>query len=92
MSVQVIVIRRADKGSGVVVIDTAEYLKRLQGEVDDPTTYRLQERDQTKIINEKVQNLALRPLKGGYIDKHLHMYRELQLLLYTFVFQRIFPL
>ena len=65
MSVQVIVIRRADKGSGVVVIDTAEYLKRLQGEVDDPTTYRLQERDQTKIINEKVQNLALRPLKGA---------------------------
>ena len=35
-----IVIRPADKGSGVVIMDTNNYLEGLKREVNDPSTYR----------------------------------------------------
>ena len=39
-----IVIRPADKGSGIVVLDRSDYLARLQDEVSDDSTYKKKKR------------------------------------------------
>ena len=69
-----IVIRPADKGSGVVVLNTKDYLERLQKVVDDSSTYRSTNTDQTQIIYRKVKSLADKLFRKGYIGKHLHKY------------------
>ena len=69
-----IVIRPADKGSGIVVMDAETYFGSLQEEVNDPSTYRSTARDQTQAVYKKVKTLADKLLKKGYIGKHLHKY------------------
>ena len=69
-----IIVRPADKGSGVVVMNTKDYWDGLNREVDDGSTYRPTEGDQTKMIYKKVKLLADRLYKQGYIGKHLHRY------------------
>ena len=69
-----IIIRPADKGSGVVIMDTTDYFEGLKREVNDPSTYRSTEKDQTQLVHAKVKSLADKLLKKGYIGKHLHKY------------------
>ena len=69
-----VVIRPADKGSGVVVMNTSDYWDKLRKEVNDSSTYRPTEGDQSKIVHKKVKQLADRMYRQGYIGKHLHRY------------------
>ena len=69
-----IVIRPADKGSGIVVMNSRDYWEKLRKEVNDSSTYKPTEGDQTQIIHKKVKTLADNLLKNGYIGKHLHKY------------------
>jgi len=43
-----------DKGSGVVILNTEDYKNRLQSEMEDGTTYRGTESDQTHTVHMKV--------------------------------------
>ena len=69
-----IVIRPADKGSGVVVGNTKDYWDKLYRELEDSSTYRPTDGDQTQKVYKKVKLLADRLYKKGYIGKHLHRY------------------
>ena len=69
-----IVIRPADKGSGIVVMNAKDYWEKLGREVNDSCTYRPTDGDQTLIVHKKVKLLADKLLKKGFIGKHLHKY------------------
>ncbi|MES9884726.1 MAG: GIY-YIG nuclease family protein [Sedimenticola sp.] len=69
-----IVIRPADKGSGVVVIDTVDYTKQLIHEVQDSDTYTRVNEDLTKQINTKVRKLVNRMYKEGSINSDVRHY------------------
>ena len=69
-----IVIRPADKGSGIVVMNAKDYWEKLRKEVDDDSTYKNTEGDQTQVISRKVKILVDNLFKKGYIGKHLHKY------------------
>ena len=69
-----IIIRPADKGSGVVVMNTEDYWDKLYKELKDSSTYRPTEGDETQKVYKKVKNLADRLYRQGYIGKHLHRY------------------
>ena len=69
-----IIIRPADKGSGVVVMNAKDYFDGLQKEVSDCSTYQPTDKDPTQAVYRKVKALADRLLKKGYIGKHLHRY------------------
>ena len=69
-----IVIRPADKGSGIVVLDRSDYLARLQDEVNDDSTYKKTNGDLTMSIQKKVKDLADRLRTRGFIGKYQHQY------------------
>ena len=65
-----IIIRPADKGSGIVVMDADEYERQLHSEMQDGSTYRSTDSDQTRAVQAKVKNLAQNMHKRGIIGKH----------------------
>ena len=48
-----IIIRPADKGAGIVVMNAVDYLDRLQREVSDSSTYTPTEKEQTNTAHKK---------------------------------------
>ena len=48
-----IVIRPADKGSGIVILDKDDYVNKLQKEMDDCDAYKKTERDTTEETMKK---------------------------------------
>ena len=55
-------------------MDTADYFKKLQHELNDLSTYQPSDKDQTNDVCKKVKTLADKLLRRGYIGKHLHKY------------------
>ena len=53
-----IVIRPADKGSGIVILDSNTYVNNLEKEVQDNSTYKEVATDLTRKIENKVKKLA----------------------------------
>ena len=49
-----IVIRPADKGSGIVVMDTHDYVTKLNDEMANNTTYKQVATDNTTTVQNKV--------------------------------------
>ncbi|CAG2190284.1 CFT1 [Mytilus edulis] len=60
-----IVIRPADKGSGIVVINKEEYFKKLEEEITNNDTYSETEQNTTHQITKKVKSLVNRMKKRG---------------------------
>ena len=60
-----IVIRPADKGSGIAIIDTDEYISKIEKELQDTTTYRQMDRDVTKEVARKVEKIVNRLHRKG---------------------------
>ena len=50
-----IIIRPADKGSGIAIIDTDEYINKIEKELQNTTTYKQMDRDITKDVAKKVE-------------------------------------
>ena len=73
-----IVIRPADKGSGIVIFDTKDYLSRLEEEMKDGHTYQATKSDQTSKIQREVKNLITSLHKRGLIGKHQEKYMIMQ--------------
>ena len=69
-----IVIRPADKGSGIVVMDTDDYLSKLNKEMEDESTYRPLSSDKTAEVHRKVTKLVNGLHQKGYIGSHQKKY------------------
>ena len=69
-----IIIRPADKGSGIVIMDTKDYLQGLEQEISDSTTYQKTTEDQTAAIQKKVKKLVSALHQKGYIGPHQRSY------------------
>ena len=74
LSDDTIVIRQADKGSGVVVLDREDYIGKLNAELKDSKTYKQTDEDLTKQINSKVRRLVNKMYKQGTISSELWQY------------------
>ncbi|CAG2211803.1 unnamed protein product [Mytilus edulis] len=69
-----IVIRPADKGSGIVVINKEEYFKKLEEEITNNDTYSETEQNTTHQITKKVKSLVNRMKKEGSISGEMKTY------------------
>ena len=69
-----IVIRPADKGSGIIIMNTKDYLSKLDQEVGDGTTYRPVEDDQTSRVHREVKKLVDGLHRKGFIGRHQRNY------------------
>ena len=69
-----IVIRPADKGSGIVVMDRDEYVRKLQSEMSDSATYEEVPGDRTRTVQNKVKKVVDTLYKKGSIDNELRRY------------------
>jgi hypothetical protein len=69
-----IVIRPADKGSGAVVVNTAEYMKELVDDMKKSHSYRETEDAGVTVAVRGVKKIADKLYKDGHIDKDLKKY------------------
>ena len=69
-----IVIRPADKGSGIVILDADQYKEELFNEMDDNKTYQKINKDPTQTIRNKVKKLVTDMYKRGSINEDLKKY------------------
>lgn len=69
-----IVIRPADKGSGVVIMDTAEYVRKLEDGMEDSDTYDAVDNDTTRGVQNKVKKVTDKLYKKGSITKDVKSY------------------
>ena len=69
-----IVIRPADKGSGIVVVDKTEYINRLHKEMTDSKSYVEIPEDLTETATKTVKKLVNKMYKEGVINKDLQQY------------------
>ena len=67
-------IRPADKGSGIVILDKDDYVNKLHKEMDDCDAYKKTERDTTEETMKKIRKLVNRMHKEGVIGKELKHY------------------
>ena len=71
---EAIIIRPADKGSGIVVLDTVDYVTKLGDEMGDTSTYRSLASDKTAEVHRKVKKLVGGLHQKGYIGAHQKAY------------------
>ena len=69
-----IVIRSADKGSGITIIDTKDYRDMIFQELSDSSTYKQTSEDHTKKITNKINRTVNDLFKRGVIDSELKHY------------------
>ena len=69
-----IVIRPADKGSGIVVIDTDEYVEKLEREMTISNTYMQTDGSKLAEAEKKVKVAANKMYKSGWVSKELRNY------------------
>ena len=69
-----IIIRPADKGSGIVIMDTEDYIKKVNEDLSQNNTYQKQKKDPTTLINNKVTKIVKDMHKNGIIDDDLKKY------------------
>ena len=58
-----IIIRPADKGSSIVILDKEDYIKQVEKDLADNTTYKLSDEPLTAKINKKVTKQVKSMLK-----------------------------
>ena len=69
-----IIIRPADKGSGIVVLDKEDYINKLQGEMTGSASYVEAEKDMTEETNKKLKKMVNKMYKEGSINDELRHY------------------
>ena len=69
-----IVIRPADKGSGIVVLDKTKYVESLQAEMEESNSYTMTEDDQTKKSMREVKKLVNQMYKDGAISQDMKQF------------------
>lgn len=71
---QSIIIRPADKGSGIVVMDTNQYVDQLENEMINSASYDQVKVDKSKQITNKIKKLINNMYKRGSITSDLRHY------------------
>ena len=61
-------IRPADKGSGIVVLDKVKYIQSLQKEMEESDSYDVTDEDQTKKSLREVNKLVNKMYRDGAIS------------------------
>ena len=69
-----IIIRPADKGSGIVIVDSDQYFQNLANEVENNETYLETDEDTTKTIMKRLKNLVQRMYNEGTITAEMKNY------------------
>ena len=69
-----IVIRPADKGSGIVLVDKEDNVRKLESEVGDDTSYEITDSDRLKVVERGIKKLTNRLHREGIIDGDLKSY------------------
>ena len=69
-----IIIRPADKGSGIVVVDKEEYIKSLEEEMENSSSYEETDYDRTEEIHKKGKRLVSKMNRDGAISDELKQY------------------
>jgi hypothetical protein len=69
-----IIIRPADKGSGIVILGANSYAENLEQEIHDNSTYKEVPTDLRRTIENKVKKLANEMFKRGSITKDMKHY------------------
>jgi hypothetical protein len=69
-----ILIRPADKGSGIVILDANSHAENLEQELHDNSTYKEVPTDLTRKIENKDKKLANEIFKRGSITKDMKHY------------------
>ena len=69
-----IVIRPADKGSGIVVLDKVKYIQSLQKEMEESDSYDVTDEDQTKKSLREVKKLVNKMYRDGAISKDIKQF------------------
>ena len=69
-----IIIRPADKRSGIAVIDKSEYMEKMRKEMEGSKSYMETEGDQTEVAWKKVKKLVNRMHRDGVITKDMKQY------------------
>ena len=72
----IIIIRPADKGSGITIIDTKDYKDTTFQELSDSSTYKQTSEDRTKKITNKINRTVNDLFKSGIIDSELKHYMD----------------
>lgn len=71
---QSIIIRPADKGSGIVVMDTNKYVDQLENKMINSASYDRVKVDKSKQITNKIKKLINNIYKKGPITSELRHY------------------
>ena len=69
-----IIIRPADKGSGIVVINKTDYIRKLETEMNESDSYISVAEDPTQSSLKAVKKLVNRMFKEGAISKEMQQY------------------
>ena len=69
-----IIIRPADKGSGIVVIDKEEYIESLEKEMEQSSAYERTDNDRTEEAHKKVKKLVNKMNRDGLVSDDLKNY------------------
>uniref|UniRef100_A0A803JGG0 Uncharacterized protein n=1 Tax=Xenopus tropicalis TaxID=8364 RepID=A0A803JGG0_XENTR len=69
-----LVIRPADKGKDIVLLDYSYYKEEILGQLADTHTYRLLPGDPTNKFKRELDTLLLVALNGGWINKDTYQY------------------
>ena len=72
-----LVIKKADKGSCIVVQDRTTYISEGKAHLANTSTHKPLPTDPTACINNKIKKLIDNMLDSGYIDKYTHTYMYL---------------
>lgn len=64
-----LIIRPADKGGGIVLLNKSAYIEEMNNLLADPNTYEILSRDPTMIYKERLEKLVKRGFEEGIICK-----------------------
>ena len=69
-----IVIRPCDKGSGICILDSEDYIEKIECELKDSSTYKQTDHDLTEEITRKVEKLVNKLRRKNYITDEIKRY------------------
>ena len=73
-----IVIRPADKGSGIVVLDREEYIESLEKEMEQSSAYEMANNNRTEEAHKKMKKLVNKVNRDGLASDGLKQYLKLR--------------
>ena len=73
-----IIIKPADKGSGIIIWDKQDYLRECKSELTDVNVYKTVEGDQVTTTNKKIRKVLHNMIGKNETDKRLADYRYIK--------------